>query len=173
MTAAIAGIGQTEFSKDSGRSELQLAVEAVHAALLDAGLQPSDVDGMVTFQQDANDELDIARSLGIPEIRWTARTPFGGGGASATIQLAAAAVDAGMADCVVIYRAFNERSGRRFGQPLPVSTAPVNMSPYLPLTFAGSVQSVDASTGRVVVAVQASNELGPHLTGTVELELAP
>jgi uncharacterized OB-fold protein len=43
--------------------------------------------------------------------------------------------------------------------------------PYLPLTFAGSVQSVDAATGRVTVAVQASNSLGPHLTGTVELEL--
>jgi uncharacterized OB-fold protein len=43
--------------------------------------------------------------------------------------------------------------------------------PYLPLTFAGSVQSVDHATGRVVVGVQASNELGPHLTGTVELEL--
>ena len=43
--------------------------------------------------------------------------------------------------------------------------------PYLPLTFAGSVQSVDATSGRVVVGVQASNELGPHLTGTVELEL--
>ena len=43
--------------------------------------------------------------------------------------------------------------------------------PYLPLTFSGSVQSVDAETGRVVVAVQALNELGPHVTGTVELEL--
>jgi len=132
VTAAIAGIGQTEFSKDSGRSELQLAVEAIHAAILDAGLTPADVDGLVTFQQDTNDELDIARSLGIPEIRWTARTPFGGGGASATVQLAAAAVESGMADCVVIYRAFNERSGRRFGQPLPVAAAPPGMSPYLP-----------------------------------------
>ena len=43
--------------------------------------------------------------------------------------------------------------------------------PYLPLTFSGSVQSVDAGTGRVVVGVQASNRLGPHVTGTVELEL--
>ena len=43
--------------------------------------------------------------------------------------------------------------------------------PYLPLTFAGSIQSVDPATGRVVFGVQASNELGPHLTGTVELEL--
>ena len=44
--------------------------------------------------------------------------------------------------------------------------------PYLPLTFSGSVQSIDAETGRLVVAVQALNELGPHVTGTVELELA-
>jgi uncharacterized OB-fold protein/acyl dehydratase len=43
--------------------------------------------------------------------------------------------------------------------------------PYRPLTFSGSVQSVDAGTGRVVVAVQAVNDLGPHVTGTVELEL--
>lgn len=44
--------------------------------------------------------------------------------------------------------------------------------PYKPLTFSGSVQSVDTSTGRVVVGVQAVNELGPHVTGTVELELS-
>jgi uncharacterized protein len=43
--------------------------------------------------------------------------------------------------------------------------------PYLPLTFSGSVKSVDHTTGRLVVAVQAVNELGPHVTGTVELEL--
>jgi uncharacterized OB-fold protein len=43
--------------------------------------------------------------------------------------------------------------------------------PYLPLTFSGSVQSVDAASGRVVVGVQAANQLGPHVTGTVELEL--
>jgi hypothetical protein len=45
--------------------------------------------------------------------------------------------------------------------------------PYMPLTFSGAVKSVDADTGRVVVGVQASNELGPHVTGTVELELQP
>jgi len=43
--------------------------------------------------------------------------------------------------------------------------------PNLPLTFSGSVQSVNTTNGRVVVAVQASNQLGPHVTGTVELEL--
>ena len=33
--AAIVGIGQTEFSKNSGRSELQLACEAVNAAIVE------------------------------------------------------------------------------------------------------------------------------------------
>jgi acetyl-CoA acetyltransferase len=114
---AIAGIGQTEFSKNSGRSELQLASEAVRAALADAGLRPTDVDGIVTMTVDPNDELALMRSVGIEEVRWTSRTPFGGGGSSALVEHAAAAVLSGAADVVVIYRAFNERSETRFGQP--------------------------------------------------------
>ncbi|MCW2935075.1 MAG: hypothetical protein JWM19_6037 [Actinomycetia bacterium] len=114
---AIAGIGQTEFSKDSGRSELQLASEAVLAALKDAGLTPADVDGLVTMREDTNDELSLMRSVGIKEVRWTSRTPFGGGGSAALLQHAAAAVASGAADVVVIYRAFNERSATRYGQP--------------------------------------------------------
>jgi len=66
--AAIAGIGQTEFSKESGRSELQLACEAVKAAIDDAGLRPSDVDGMVTFTMDSSDEIEIARNVGIGDL---------------------------------------------------------------------------------------------------------
>ncbi|HTR70665.1 MAG TPA: OB-fold domain-containing protein [Mycobacteriales bacterium] len=45
--------------------------------------------------------------------------------------------------------------------------------PYAPLTFTGSVGSVDAATGAVEVAVTATNALGAHVTGTVELEVAP
>jgi acetyl-CoA acetyltransferase len=115
---AVVGIGQTEFSKFSGRSELQLALEASKAALDDAGLTPADIDGTVTFMQDTNEEADLVRCLGIPELRWTARTTGGGAGASATVQLAAAAVASGTAKAVLIYRAFNERSGQRFGQPI-------------------------------------------------------
>lgn len=115
--AIIAGIGQTEFSKDSGRSELQLAAEASRAAIADAGLTADDIDGTVTFVLDPNDELALIRTLGIPELSYTARTRGGGGGANATIQLAATAVLSGAANAVLVYRAFNERSGRRFGQP--------------------------------------------------------
>ena len=115
---AIVGIGQTEFSKNSGRSELQLACEASRAAIDEAGLTPADIDGMVTFDSDPNDELGIIRSLGIPELRWVSRTIRGGAGSGSCVHHAAAAVASGAAKNVLVFRAFNERSGRRFGQPM-------------------------------------------------------
>lgn len=117
--AAIAGIGATEFSKDSGRTELQLAAEATRAALDDAGLEPSDVDGLVTFTMDTNTEVAVAREIGAGELSFHSRVHYGGGAACATVQQAAMAVATGMADVVVCYRAFNERSGQRFGQAQP------------------------------------------------------
>ncbi|MEU4128099.1 lipid-transfer protein [Streptomyces wuyuanensis] len=113
--AAVVGIGATEFSKDSGRSELRLAVEAVRAAIDDAGLSPADVDGMVTFTMDTNPEITVAQAAGIGELSFFSRVHYGGGAACATVQQAALAVAAGVAEVVVCYRAFNERSGRRFG----------------------------------------------------------
>jgi acetyl-CoA acetyltransferase len=129
--AIIAGIGQTEFSKNSGRSELQLAAEASRAAILDAGLTPDDIDGMVTFTLDTNDELALSRNLGVTGLTWWSETPWGGAGANSTIQHAAAAVTSGAADAVLVYRAFNERSGRRFGQPnAPRDGAPRPLDNY-------------------------------------------
>ncbi|MEU2236005.1 lipid-transfer protein [Streptomyces vietnamensis] len=113
--AAVVGIGATEFSKDSGRSELSLAVEAVRAALDDAGLTPADVDGLVTFTMDTNPEITVAQASGIGELSFFSRVHYGGGAACATVQQAALAVASGIAEVVVCYRAFNERSGRRFG----------------------------------------------------------
>jgi len=115
-TTAIAGIGATEFSKNSGRSELRLAAEAVTAALADAGLRPSDVCGLVTFTMDGNAEIAVARELGIGELTFFSQIGYGGGAACATVQHAAMAVATGAADVVVCYRALNERSGRRFGR---------------------------------------------------------
>lgn len=115
--AAVAGIGATEFSKESGRSELRLAADAVLAALDDAGLSPSDVDGLITFTQDTNQEIAVAREVGIGELSFFSRVEYGGGAACGTVAHAAMAVATGMAGTVVCYRAFNERSGRRFGQP--------------------------------------------------------
>lgn len=150
--AAIAGIGATDFSKDSGRSELRLAAEAVLDALDDAGLAPSDVDGLVTFTMDSNTEQAVARAAGIGELKFFSQIHYGGGAACATVQQAAIAVATGVADVVVAYRAFNERSGMRFGQ---VQTA-----------LAGSVGATANST-------QADNAFSyPHGLSTPAAQVA-
>jgi len=113
--AAIVGIGQTEFSKESGRTEMRLAVEAASAALADAGLSPKDVDGFATFSMDSNEEIELARNLGCGELSFYSRIHYGGGAACAVIHQAAMAVATGSAEVVIAYRALNGRSWRRFG----------------------------------------------------------
>lgn len=115
---AIAGVGTTEFSKNSGRTEMQLAAEAVIAALADAGLSPSEVDGFSTYTMDNNSETELARTIGASDLTFFSRTHFGGHGACAPLLQAAMAVHSGIANVVVCYRAMNERSEYRFGQPI-------------------------------------------------------
>jgi acetyl-CoA acetyltransferase len=133
--AAIVGIGQTEFSKLSGRSELQLAAEAVKAALDDAGLRPSDVDGMTTFSMDTSQEIEVARAVGIGDLKFFSRVEYGGGAAIGVMLHAAMAVATGVAETVVVYRAFNERSERRYSTGISEGIATsdvIHWSWYLP-----------------------------------------
>ena len=114
--AAIAGIGQTEFSKRAGRSELQLASESITAALADAGLTPGDVDGLVGYTVDPVEETELVRTVGFERVNFSARIPYGGGGSMGTISTAALAIASGAADVVVVFRAIRARSGAsRFG----------------------------------------------------------
>ena len=78
--ACIVGIGHTEYSKDSGRSEMKLACEAISAAIADAGLKPADIDGITKYTMDNNDPIEIARNLGMPHLRHFAEVAYGGGG---------------------------------------------------------------------------------------------
>ncbi|MGR9092241.1 MAG: hypothetical protein ACU85U_16855 [Gammaproteobacteria bacterium] len=110
--ACIVGIGHTEYSKDSGRSELKLACEAIGAAIEDAGLTPADIDSIAKYTMDNNDPIDSTRNLGIPHLRYFGEVAYGGGGPVGTIMLAAMAVATGQAKAVVAFRAMSERSGR-------------------------------------------------------------
>ena len=133
--AAIVGIGETEFSKNSGRSELQLATEAVRAALDDAGLSPDDVDGMTTFTMDTSDEIEVARAVGIGDLTFFSRTPHGGGAAVGVIHQAVAAIATGSAEVVVCYRALNGRSGMRYSAGVTegiVTADTIHWSWYMP-----------------------------------------
>ena len=135
---AIAGIGQTEFSKLSGRSELQLTLECVMAAIEDAGLRLSDIDGMVTLSIDGSDEIAVARGLGTRELTFFSRVPHGIGGAMGLVHQAVMAITTGMCKAVVGYRALNGRSG---AQPKPtavggpLSTDQVHWGWYTPYGF--------------------------------------
>jgi acetyl-CoA acetyltransferase len=112
---AIAGLGATEFSKNSGRTEIRLAMEATLQALADAGIDPSEVDGFSSYSVDKVPEYEIARLLGAKDIKFFSQVPHGGGAACAPVLHAAMAVATGIAKTVVVYRAMNERSWYRFG----------------------------------------------------------
>ena len=118
--ACIVGVGHTEYSKDSGRSEMRLACEAITAAMDDAGLTPDDVDGIAKYTYDNNDPITLAKNLRIPRLNFFGEVAYGGGGGPVgTVLLAAMAVATGQARAVVAFRAMNERSGRgtpRYGQ---------------------------------------------------------
>jgi acetyl-CoA acetyltransferase len=114
--SCIVGIADTEYSKNSGRSEMRLALEAIKGACDDAGISPKEIDGIVRFSVDGNQVDEIARNLGLENLRFFPEVFFGGGAGCGTIQMAAMAVALGKAKNVVCFRALNERSGFRYGQ---------------------------------------------------------
>jgi acetyl-CoA acetyltransferase len=113
--AAVAGIGQTSFGKGLGRTELDLACEAVLAACEDAGLAPEDVDGVVSYHVEQVAEIDLMYALGLRNLSFFARTPSGGGGVASTVGLAAMAVATGAARAVVAFRSRNRTRTAAYG----------------------------------------------------------
>jgi acetyl-CoA acetyltransferase len=113
---AIAGIGATDFSKASGRSTLTLATQASLAALRDAGIDPRDVDGIVRCDMDTVRPVALADSLGVRNLTYWGDTGPGGSGPAAMVGQAVAAIQAGLATCVVVFRSINGRSGERYGK---------------------------------------------------------
>lgn len=101
--AAIVGVGATPYyrrGQSYPESELSMACTAILAALEDAGLTIRDLDGFSIYSNSC-DPATVAATLGVPEIRWATTTTSGGGGCAGALGVAAAAVDGGLADCVV------------------------------------------------------------------------
>jgi acetyl-CoA acetyltransferase len=112
----IVGLGQTEFSLNSGRSELRLALEAILQAVADAGLEVADIDGFIRYTWDSTSEAALVSALGLKHATFYSEVQYGGVNCCAALAHASAAIDAGLASCVVIYRSLNARSGTRFGR---------------------------------------------------------
>ena len=115
-SAAIAGIGQTTFAKDMGRTELDLALEATRAACADAGFPVAAIQGFVSYHVEQVAEVDLVTALGIDDVRFMARTPSGGGGAASLLGLAALAIEHGTAESVVVFRARNRSKAASYGR---------------------------------------------------------
>ena len=107
----IAGIGQSPFGKLTGRTALDLEVEAAREALGDSGLCPQDIDGLVTDPGPAQGivngitphYLALGQLLGL-EPRYTGSEILGGAGSVAIIQRAVEAIEAGLCSvCLCVY----------------------------------------------------------------------
>lgn len=112
---AIAGIGQTPYYKrgTSPDPELKLALRAIVGACEDAGIDPRDIDGFVSYASERSDAQKLMAGLGTREARWASLAWIHGGGIPGALSIAASAIIAGQAEIVVVYRSMAESSSQR------------------------------------------------------------
>lgn len=119
--AAIAGIGESNYYKrgKATETEFQLACIAIRNAVKDAGLDLKDIDGFVSYLEPRNDPARLSAALGLKHVEFTAQTfGNGGNGMASSVMIADAAVKAGYAKNVVVFRAIAQGQFGRFGQAI-------------------------------------------------------
>ncbi|WP_214413049.1 thiolase C-terminal domain-containing protein [Sphaerisporangium fuscum] len=168
--AAVAGIGMTGLTRRSGRTELELAVEASRAALADAGIEPGEVDAVLSYHlNDSAPVVQVARALRIGTLGWHNDISGGGTQAASILGDAAMLISTGTAANVLVYRALNGRSGTRMNTvstgPQERFTIPYGMAGPVPM-FALAAQRYLHDTGlteehlHAVVAQSRENAAG-------------
>jgi acetyl-CoA acetyltransferase len=156
--AAIVGIALSEFLTNSGKTETRMACECIKAALDDAGLVVRDVDGVVKHSDDATDEHAITSAMGMDNLTYFGEVKWGGAPCAMALR-AAIGVAAGVAKCVVVYRAVNGSSKLRM-TPSMKTSGQMSTSDLLQWTF-HSPFGLMSETGRVAMLVRRyMNEYG-------------
>ncbi len=130
----IVGVGETDYSRGSGRSTRALAVEAILNAVADAGLTTKDIDGMLSYHGgDSTASSALAYDLG-NQLNFYMDCSGGGSSTEALVGLAIGAIEAGMCDIVAIFRSMNGYSQVRIGGTgrgaAPVTSADLMRRPY-------------------------------------------
>lgn len=139
----IVGVGETEYSRASGRSTRALGVEAIRNAIADAGLTPQDVDGMLSYHGgDSTPSTHMMYDLGM-RLNFYMDCSGGGSSTEALVGLAIGAIEGGMCDTVAIFRAMNGYSQVRIGGTGARASNPVSGSDLLkrPYGIASAVQN--------------------------------
>jgi len=110
--ACIVGVGQTDYSKASGRSVQTLALQAARAAISDAGLQPRDIDAILPYVLGPTSD-EMAAQLGISDLRYSSIIKMGGATFVACLETAALLIHGRIARNVLVFCSRNGRSGTR------------------------------------------------------------
>lgn len=110
--SAIVGIGQTPYVKGTEKTAVHMMLEASISAIADAGLKPSDIDGLVTPPVYTTSE-ELAANLGMDVLRFASTVHMGGASPIAALQNAAMVVAAGIADNVLVVLGWNGYSALR------------------------------------------------------------
>lgn len=145
--ACIVGLGETEYRRWGGiadKSELRLSCEAIMTAAADAGLELSQIDGVVSYAMDRNDPAFLQDTIGLPNIRFASMVWGGGGaGSCAALQHATAAVESGAADYIAVFRGLCQGQSARYGKfnaarhgnnflaPFGMFSPPIMMAPLI------------------------------------------
>jgi acetyl-CoA acetyltransferase len=115
---AVAGLGVRQYKRGTAPlPEHGVLVGAIVDACADAGLDPAEIDGFVSYGDDRNEPVRLMPDLGTRDLAWSAQVfGGGGGGIAAAFGLAAAAIVSGQAEVVVVFRALvQDVSGRLSG----------------------------------------------------------
>lgn len=185
---AIVGAGETEFVRRGDRRVGELVVEACRAALADAGIDPSDVDGIVIEGSTMPSRVpadEVAYALGVTDRRFTAAGLVGGAGVVGAVALAALALSSGAADVVLSYYGadFGSAPGGPYAFPVGLEVKEGIEKPLgwygQPLYFAAMAQRyrheyglTEEDLGGVAVATRANAARTPGAMRRTPLTMA-
>ena len=121
--AYISGIGQSAVGRRLGLSEMELTLQAVEAAVADAGLRPEDIDGLATYPGGGAGTaaggfggpgpIEVIDALDL-KVDWYLGSREGSAQLQAVVN-AAMAISTGLARHVVVYRTVTESTAQGSG----------------------------------------------------------
>lgn len=109
--ACVSGIGETAYMRGSSKSAFELQIEASLAAINDAGIHPSDIDGVIPIGIVSGIAEDFVDNFGIRDLRYSALIPHGGASPVMALQAAATVLATGVCRHVLITFGRNVSAG--------------------------------------------------------------
>lgn len=169
--AAIVGIGETEYTRGSERPSSEAMLEATRKAIADAGLKPTDIDGLVLPPVLITAE-EMAANLGIEDLRYSVTVNMGGASPVTALQSAAMAIAAGVAKNIVVTAGWNGSSalrpkpGAKFVETVSIPALERTLNGYyFPYGSASPVQMY----AWIAMRHMQTFGIGPEATGAVAI----